>query len=363
MSRSLKSPPGSNCSYVFFTLPRLSFVAIFVLAGLADARQKTDVVVMKNGDRYTCEIVSLSQGQLKVKTVNTTGSVLLDWMKVDRINSTQYFAVELSNGRDLAGVIEKISAASGARNDFRIAAAGEVAEVTAANVVTIARSGRKLRGRLSGGISAGFNYTKGNNETSYNVNGNLNAKTRTHDFLLSLSSTFTGQPSALGTHRNDLNLQYWKSLSRNWLVGSYNDFLRSQEQELDFRGTFGAVVGRRLKRTNRTAITISSGAAYTSERYKQEQGTIRRGNAESLFGLRFSIFRFDSTQLTADTKVFPSLTDTGRVRIDSNINGKIDFTHSVSWTVNIFSNYDSRPPTNTPRSDYGVSFGLGWSFP
>ena len=90
MSRSLKSPPRSNCSYVFFTLPRLSFVAIFVLAGLADARQKTDVVVMKNGDRYTCEIVSLSQGQLKVKTVNTTGSVLLDWMKVDRINSTQY---------------------------------------------------------------------------------------------------------------------------------------------------------------------------------------------------------------------------------------------------------------------------------
>jgi putative salt-induced outer membrane protein YdiY len=330
---------------------------------LAEARPKTDVVVMKNGDRYTCEIVSLSQGQLKVKTINTTGSVLLDWMKVDRINSAQYFAVELSNGRDLAGVIEKIPAASGAQNDFRVSAEGLVAEVTAADVVTIARSGRKIRGRLSGGISAGFSYAKGNNETSYNVNGNLNAKTSSHDFLLSLSSTFTGQPGGQGTDRNDLNLQYWKSLSRNWLVGSYNDFLSSQEQELDLRATFGAVVGRRLKRTNRTSITISTGAAYTNERYRQEQGPSRRGNAESLLGLRFSIFRFDSTQLTADTKVFPSLTDTGRVRIDSNINGRIDFTHSVYWTVNIYTNYDSRPPTNTPRSDYGVSFGLGWNFP
>jgi putative salt-induced outer membrane protein YdiY len=132
---------------------------------------------------------------------------------------------------------------------------------------------------------------------------------------------------------------------------------------LDLRATLGTVVGRRLKRTNRTAITISSGAAYTNERYRHEQEHSRRANAESLLGLRFSIFRFDSTQLTADTKVFPSLTDTGRVRIDSSIGGKIDFTHSVSWTVNIYSNFDSRPPTNTPRSDYGVSFGLGWTFP
>jgi putative salt-induced outer membrane protein YdiY len=318
---------------------------------------------MKNGDRYTCEIVSLSQGQLKVKTINTTGSILLDWLKVDRVTSTQYFAVELSNGRDLAGVIEMVPAASGVRSYFRIAAAGLVAEVTAVDVVTIARSDRRLWGRLSGGISAGFSYAKGNNETSYNVNGNLNARTRDHEFALSLSSTFTGQPGGQGTDRNDLTLQYWKSLSRNWLVGSYNDFLRSQEQELDLRATFGLVVGRRLKRTNRTSVTVSSGAAYTNERYRREQGPSRRRAAESLFGLRFSIFRFDSTNLTADTKVFPSLTDTGRVRIDSNISGKIDFTHSVNWTVNIYSNFDSRPPTNAPRSDYGVSFGLGWSFP
>ena len=363
MSRPLNLAPDGNGWRRFCKLPRRFFLAILVLAGLAEARSKTDVVVMKNGDRYTCEIVSLSQGQLKVKTINTTGSVLLDWTKVDRIDSTQYFAVELSNGRDLAGIIGKVPAASGVRNDFRIAAAGLVTEVTAADVVIIARSGRKIRGRLSGGISAGLSYAKGNNETSYNLNGNLDGRSRSHEVLLSLSSTFTGQPGGLGTDRNDLNLQYWKSLSRNWLVGSYNDFLSSQEQDLDLRATIGAVVGRHLKRTNRTSITISSGATYTSERYRHEQGPSRRSNAESLLGLRFSIFRFDSTQLTADTKVFPSLTDTGRVRIDSNINGKIDFTHNLYWTVNIYSNYDSRPPTTTPRSDYGVTFGLGWSFP
>ena len=318
---------------------------------------------MKNGDSYTCEIVSLSKGQLKVKTINTTGAVLLDWTKVDRIESTQYFAVELSDGHALAGVIKKLPAAPGAAADFRVAMGSAAAEVPSAEVVTIARSGKKLVGRLSGSFSAGFSYAKGNNETSYNTNGTLDARARTHEALLNLSSTFTGQPGGQGTDRSDLNLQYWKTLSRNWLVGNYDDFLRSQEQELNLRAALGAVVGRRLKRTNRTWITVSTGAVYTHERYRSEDKNPRRSNAEGLLGLTFSIFRFDSTQLTADTKVFPGLTDTGRVRIDSNINGKIDLTHSVYWNVSIYSNYDSRPPTTTPRSDYGVSFGLGWTFP
>lgn len=337
---------------------------LFLLAGSrpVEARPKTDVVVMKNGDRYTCEIVSLSQGQLKIKTVNTTGAVLVDWTKVDRIESTQYFAVELSNGRALAGIIKKVPAAAGTISDFRVVADGVAAEVQAAEVVSIARSGRRLSSRLSGSFSAGFSYAKGNNETSYNVNGTLDAKARTHEVVLNISSTFTGQPGGLGTDRSDVNLQYWKTLSRNWLLGNYNDFLRSHEQDLELRSALGAVIGRRLKRTNRTFILVSTGAVYANERYRTEQNA-RRSNAEGLLGLTLSIFRFDSTQLTADTKVFPSITNAGRVRMDSSINGKIDLTHSVNWTISIYSNYDSHPPTNTPRTDYGASFGLGWTFP
>jgi hypothetical protein len=41
-------------------------ITLSMMAAL-NARPKTDIVTMKNGDRYTCQIVSLSQGQLKVK--------------------------------------------------------------------------------------------------------------------------------------------------------------------------------------------------------------------------------------------------------------------------------------------------------
>jgi len=318
---------------------------------------------MKNGDRYTCEILELTQGQLKVKTVNTTGTVLLNWAKVDRIESTQYYAVELSDGRTLAGVISKITAEPGLSHDFRIVSDGQTTEVPTSEVVQIERSGEKLKGRLSGSIAAGFNYTKGNDNVQYNLNANLDARARSHEFMASLSSNFSGQTEGSNTTRNDLILQYWKSVSRNWLVGSYNDFLRSNEQQLNLRSTLGLLVARRVIRTNRTSLILLSGTMFTGESYQKSAEQAARRNAEAAFGANFSIFRFDSTRVTAQSLVFPSMTELGRVRIDTNINGHIDLTHNVYWNVTAYSNYDNRPPIHVPNSDFGLSFGLGWNFP
>jgi putative salt-induced outer membrane protein YdiY len=317
---------------------------------------------MKNGDRYTCEIVGLSQGQLKVKTVNTTGSVLLDWARVDRIQSTQFFAVELSDGSNLAGIIEKVPDTE-ALNDFRVTAGGKTTFVSGAAVVSIARSGRRLKGRLSGAVSAGFNYTKGNSTKQYNLSGSVTARSRTQEFTPAVSSTFSSQSEASSTRRNDISFQYWKALSRNWLIGSYNDFLRSDQQQLDLRATFGGFGARRLVRTNRTNLTLAAGAVFTSEHYRPtDHGAERQKNTEGLIAVRFSMFRFDSTNITAESFLYPSITTPGRLRIDSNVTGKIDLTHSVNVTLSFYSNFDSHPPVQAPRTDAGVNLGLGWSF-
>jgi hypothetical protein len=330
------------------------------LANPLSGRPKTDVITMKNGDRYTCEIVGLSDGQLAVKTVNTTGSVLLDWTKVDRIESTQFFAVELSDGSYLAGVIEKVPEAD-TINDFRITVAGQRMDVSAAAVVFISRSGAKLKGRLRGSVSAGVNYTKGNSATQYDFNGTVTLRTRTQEFTPAVATTFSGD-NATSTLRNDVSFQYWRALSSNWMIGSYNDFLRSDEQQLDLRAIFGAVGARRLKRTNRTNLTVVGGVVFTNEHYSGSSEADRQKNAEGLVAVRFSMFRFDSTNLYADTYLYPSITNPGRLRIDSNVTGKIDMTHSVYLTVSFYSNFDSHPPVQVPRTDAGVNFGFGWSF-
>jgi hypothetical protein len=336
------------------------FLALWPPASLI-ARPKTDIVTMRNGDRYTCEIVSLDQGQFQVKTVNTTGAVLLDWSKVDRIESNQFFVVELSDGSSFAGTIQKVPDKDTVA-DFWITAEGTTIKVSAPAVVVIARSGKRLQGRLSGNVSAGVNYAKGNSTRQYNVNATMTVRGRTQELIPSISSSFSGQSGATSTERNDFNLQYWKALSRNWVAGIYDDFLKSTEQQLDLRATVGGFGGRRLFRTNRTMFILVGGAVFTSEHYNASVGQPDQKSTEGLIGARFSMFRFDSTNITAQSFVFPSITDPGRVRIDTNVSGKVDLTHNFNLTLSFYNNFDSRPPPDVPRTDVGINLGLGWSF-
>jgi hypothetical protein len=59
----------------------------------AGSRARTDIVYMKNGDRITCEVKSLAYGQLSVKPDYILDTVVLDWSKVEHIESSQVFSV------------------------------------------------------------------------------------------------------------------------------------------------------------------------------------------------------------------------------------------------------------------------------
>ena len=67
------------------------------------AHEKTDVIVMKNGDRLTCEIKGLSAGVLSVKLSYAQGTVGLEWAQVARLESNQLFLVQTEAGRVYTG--------------------------------------------------------------------------------------------------------------------------------------------------------------------------------------------------------------------------------------------------------------------
>ena len=72
-------------------------VASLLLAGAADAADKTDVVTFVNGDRLTGEIKGLEQGRLSFKT-DATGTIAIEWDKVATLQTDQFLQVELASG-------------------------------------------------------------------------------------------------------------------------------------------------------------------------------------------------------------------------------------------------------------------------
>ena len=54
------------------------------------ARDKTDIILMANGDRITGEIKQLEHGKLRVST-DSLGEIRIEWDDIEQIDSTYEF--------------------------------------------------------------------------------------------------------------------------------------------------------------------------------------------------------------------------------------------------------------------------------
>lgn len=61
------------------------------------ARDKTDLIVLTNGDRLTCEIKKLESGVLYASLDSVDGSISISWSKVARIESKHLFLLQTRN--------------------------------------------------------------------------------------------------------------------------------------------------------------------------------------------------------------------------------------------------------------------------
>src|SRR5215469_11839345 len=90
---------------------RQAAAVLLVLAGVCTcdlawgyARDKTDVVMLRNGDRLSGDIVSLEFGILTLKTDNMS-TLSIEWPAVRSVTSKFDFAIERNDGTKYHGVI------------------------------------------------------------------------------------------------------------------------------------------------------------------------------------------------------------------------------------------------------------------
>jgi hypothetical protein len=77
---------------------RIELAGLFLLlsAGVAEA-QKADTVWIRNGDRITGEVKSLTRALLKYST-DDLGTIYIEWDKIDRISTRTTLEIQLSSG-------------------------------------------------------------------------------------------------------------------------------------------------------------------------------------------------------------------------------------------------------------------------
>jgi len=221
--------------------------------------------------------------------------------------------------------------------------------------------------QLTGNLDSGFSYTSGDSQTQFSASGTLGYYAERYSVGLSGSSSFSGQESGTNTTRNTVETLGQLLVRPKWYALGLVTLLSSDQQDLSLRTTFGGAVGRWLKRTEHTDLTLFGGMVYTHEVYAappdpSQPGSQVTDNIEGLIGSGYSFVRFKSTSIVSRLTIFPSLTTLGRVRLQYAPTLNLEIANNLYWNFTLYENYDTKPPVNANKNDFGVTNSLGWKF-
>jgi putative salt-induced outer membrane protein YdiY len=328
------------------------------------ARDKKDVVYFANGDRMTCEIVSLGQGALTVKLDYGDGSIALDWLRVVRIESPQQFLVTDTDGRTVAGTLRSPEVAPTEQPELKVSGHGRETTVSRSKVVKLEQSETSFWKDIDGSVNLGFQLSDSNSQATYNLNSNAAYRRIQWEAALLVNSSFSGRLDDRTDLRNQVQAGWdYRLHDPRYYLGTFANFLQSQPEQLKLRANIGEGLIRYFKNTNTTRLRLLVGLAWSREIYTDtETGTAGFHTLEGAIMGSAQLFRFKKYQLATTVAVFPNLTNTSRVRVDSNTSLTVQAIRNFTRSLSIYTNYDNQPPRNTKKSDHGVSSNVGWTF-
>jgi Protein of unknown function, DUF481 len=341
-------------------IPAAALLAVAVHVCIASTRTKTDVVYMLNGDKITCEIKSLTQGQLTVNPDYTRDNIVIDWTKVARLESTQQFVVTDPHGAIFVGAL-----AGDPRNHSVIVVMEKNATLPQDSVIEIDELGSTFIRRLSGNITLGATIARADGERNFSLQTGVIYRAQRHYGSVDSNTQFSTQKQAPSTNETSVKTAAFQQLRMTqWYAGVIANFLSSSEQQIALQSTYGAAIARRLIFTNKTNLNAIGGLGYTLQQNASgSEGPARKNSLDSAFAIKYSTFRFDKATFSTALWLYPSLSSPGHLRLTLNQNVYYKFVGNLYVSVNFWDNFDNQPVPGAPENNLGATTGVGWSFP
>ena len=136
----------------------------------------------------------------------------------------------------------------------------------------------------------------------------------------------------------------------------------NEELGLDMREVLGVGLGRFVVQTGHNEWSAVAGLAGVRENFQSEE---TQNSLEGVIGTEYSYFRYDTPKRSVDLglAVFPSLTQSGRVRAEAQLESRFEIVKDLFFEVSGYGSYDSDADPSAPsNTDYGVVTSLGYSF-
>ena len=352
------------CCHLLFALPLF-------------ARESTDVLVMRNGDRLTGTIKALYGGVLYFSLPYVIETISVDWTKVAHLESKQLFIVKTEDGSVYNGTLSSSEVAEGRPIEIHVTEPTELptektpetptektVSLNSERITDVTQTSEKFFQRFTGGLGVGSIYQKGNETFQYSISGLVAYPRERWGAQAGLSSNLSAASGTSTSTRNQLTFEGFHLLPKeNWFYGGFDGFLQSAEQGIASQNTLGGGIGRYLMNNNRAIVSILGGVAWQNTNYTPTVSAISTQNlTTALIDGNVKLFRFNKTNLDFNAILLPAFSDPGRIYVSTTASYYIKITGNLSWNLTFYGNWDNKPPANLPGSDYGTTSGLSWTF-
>ena len=324
----------------------------------AHALKYRDTLTTVMGDRFVGELKELNLGKVTFDT-EATGKVSVKWDHVLDVRSPRFFRVELADGRLLFGSL----AADTAKRVLFIQQDTSVRSTPFDDVFAISEIKIGFWSRFYISLSLGVSYTKASRvgQVSFSGNSKLPRDLDLSTLTFSLISTSTDE--AEPAQRHDIGFQNLWYMGYGWFAWSSLKYQRNTELGLSARYSVALGGGNYLFQSTNQYFYAVTGLSGNRELGATEG--MKPWNLEGIVGLEYSLFQYSDPEvsLLAYVNAYPNLTTRGRVRLDGEIKLRWEIFNKFFWEFQVYNNFDNQPPSGEgTKNDYGIVFGLGWSY-
>jgi len=307
----------------------------------------------------TGELKNLVHGKLLVRT-SSMGTVRIEWDDVVHIKSDYDFQFERTDGERLIGGIEE----SEVLNTITIT--GEDTKtrfLEMQDVIRISPMDYVFWDSVTGSMTFGYSFTKASEVGQLNFGFNATHRTEIRSWSIEGTTITTSQETQENTQRSNLDLSVTRFRSNRWFNLYLTGIESNDELGLNHRFKLGAGYGRFLRQSSTSELALVGGLIGTNE--SLTGGESSKNNIEAMIGASFSRFQFDdpNIDLSISLVIYPSLTESGRVRAQLDANYRWEIVNDLFWDLTYYYTFDSDPSSEaTSTNDYAIVTSLGWRF-
>ena len=340
-------------------MKRALAILILLISFQYGMAQKTDIVILRNGDKITGEVKKLELDILQLKT-NTMSTVQIKWYQVSNIYAPdKYVQIELKDRTLIFGNLDTINLPGVLRLVSEI---GEF-NIPVEQVVSIFQVKQEFWNRYSGSLGAGISFTKASEVLQANYNANITYTDKIRFAALDLSSIRTQQPERDISVKEDYSASFNRTVLPRQFANVFMAAQRNTELGIFLRTMGGLGYGVDVIHTAIAHLRITASGIVNKETTLEER--VSTENGEGRFSMDARIFKYTDPEiyLTAVLNWYPSFTVPGRNRYEADVKLRFEVVNNLFLEFKVYYNADSKPASETAsKEDYGLLGSLQYTF-